>query len=112
MSTSSEDQRRNLEAKEGTTVLETARAHGIEIPTLCNHPDLRPVGSCRLCLVEIGRRQTGHGLHTSSARGLSFKPKLRGWWKCGRRFWNCFWRIMPMPDMPQEIASPPNLRDG
>jgi formate dehydrogenase alpha subunit len=43
-----------LVAREGATILETAQAHGIEIPTLCNHPNLRPVGSCRICLVEIG----------------------------------------------------------
>jgi formate dehydrogenase alpha subunit len=43
-----------IEAREGMTVLLAARAHGIEIPTLCNHPNLSPVGSCRLCLVEIG----------------------------------------------------------
>jgi formate dehydrogenase major subunit/formate dehydrogenase alpha subunit len=42
-----------FEAQEGTTLLQIARQHGIEIPTLCNHPDLRPVGSCRLCLVEV-----------------------------------------------------------
>ncbi len=44
---------RVCEAEEGVTILEAARIHGIEIPTLCNHPDLHPVGSCRLCLVEI-----------------------------------------------------------
>jgi formate dehydrogenase alpha subunit len=42
-----------LEAQEEMTVLEAARAHGIIIPTLCAHPALRPVGSCRLCLVEV-----------------------------------------------------------
>jgi formate dehydrogenase major subunit len=44
---------RPFEAEEGMTVLDVARAHGIEIPTLCHHPDLKPVGSCRLCMVEI-----------------------------------------------------------
>ncbi len=44
---------RVLEVRAGMTVLEAAQLHGIEIPTLCNHPNLRPVGSCRLCLVEI-----------------------------------------------------------
>jgi formate dehydrogenase alpha subunit len=38
---------------EGQTVLEAARENGIIIPTLCNHKDLSPVGSCRLCLVEV-----------------------------------------------------------
>lgn len=36
------------------TVLQTARAHGFEIPTLCYHPDLPSEGHCRLCVVEIG----------------------------------------------------------
>ncbi len=42
-----------IEARPGQTVLEAAREHGITIPTLCYHKDLSPVGSCRLCLVEI-----------------------------------------------------------
>jgi len=36
----------------GTSILEAAGEHGIEIPTLCHHPDLEPYGACRLCLVE------------------------------------------------------------
>jgi formate dehydrogenase major subunit len=44
---------RVLEAQEGVTVLDAAKQHGIEIPTLCNHPNLRPIGSCRICLVEL-----------------------------------------------------------
>ncbi len=42
-----------LTAQPGQTVLEAARAAGIEIPTLCHHKDLSPVGSCRLCSVEV-----------------------------------------------------------
>jgi len=42
-----------VKAKKGMTVLETAEAAGIYIPTLCHHPDLEPYGGCRLCLVEI-----------------------------------------------------------
>ncbi|HSF47829.1 MAG TPA: 2Fe-2S iron-sulfur cluster-binding protein, partial [Burkholderiales bacterium] len=44
---------RRIEASSGQTVLEAARDHGIEIPTLCYHPDLSLEGSCRLCLVEV-----------------------------------------------------------
>jgi len=36
----------------GITVLEAAREAGIEIPTLCYHPDLSLAGSCRVCMVE------------------------------------------------------------
>jgi len=37
----------------GSTVLEAARQAGIYIPALCDHPDLQPIGSCKLCIVEI-----------------------------------------------------------
>lgn len=37
----------------GQTILEVARANGIHIPTLCYHERLKPIGSCRLCLVEV-----------------------------------------------------------
>jgi len=40
-------------AREGMTVLQAAREAGIHIPTLCYHPDLPPLGACRVCLVEI-----------------------------------------------------------
>lgn len=40
-------------AETGQSVLEAARSAGIVIPTLCYHKDLSPVGSCRLCMVEV-----------------------------------------------------------
>jgi heterodisulfide reductase subunit A len=45
-------------AEEGQTILEVAREHKIEIPTLCYHQALSPAGACRLCTVEVydGRR--------------------------------------------------------
>jgi NADH dehydrogenase/NADH:ubiquinone oxidoreductase subunit G len=44
---------RPVEAREGATVLDAARAAGIFIPALCYHPAITPYGACRLCLVEI-----------------------------------------------------------
>lgn len=44
---------REVEARAGWTVLETARQYGIEIPTLCFHESVSPSGACRLCMVEI-----------------------------------------------------------
>jgi formate dehydrogenase major subunit len=38
---------------EGVSVLDAARALGIDIPTLCHDDRLRPIGSCRMCLVQI-----------------------------------------------------------
>ena len=39
---------------EGTTIFDAARALGIEIPALCHDPRLRPVGVCRMCVVDVG----------------------------------------------------------
>ncbi len=44
---------REIETFEGKSVLEAALEAGIYIPHLCSHPDLTPVGGCRLCSVEI-----------------------------------------------------------
>jgi len=47
---------KELEVKEGTTILEVAREQGIKIPTLCYHEDMSAYGACRLCLVEVVKR--------------------------------------------------------
>jgi bidirectional [NiFe] hydrogenase diaphorase subunit len=44
---------RKRKAKRAQTVLEVARESGIDIPTLCYHEALSPIGSCRLCVVEV-----------------------------------------------------------
>jgi len=44
---------RMAEVEEGLTVLEVANQAGIYIPTLCYHEALTPVGSCRVCAVEV-----------------------------------------------------------
>ncbi|HRF48194.1 MAG TPA: molybdopterin-dependent oxidoreductase [Anaerolineales bacterium] len=45
-----------LSVKPGTTALDAALAHDIDIPRLCHHPELKPSGGCRLCLVEVEGR--------------------------------------------------------
>ena len=42
-----------ITARQGQTLLEVAREHGVDIPTLCNIEGLEPLGGCRLCLVEL-----------------------------------------------------------
>lgn len=48
---------RRLGATPGETVLSVARRAGIDIPTLCHHDDLEPVGACRLCTVEVSHEK-------------------------------------------------------
>ena len=47
---------RELQAEEGTTILEAARDNNIYIPSLCHTEAVAPYGACRLCMVEITMR--------------------------------------------------------
>jgi predicted molibdopterin-dependent oxidoreductase YjgC len=40
-------------ADKKSTILEAARSVGIRIPTLCFHEKMNPIGSCRMCVVEV-----------------------------------------------------------
>lgn len=56
---------KKTEVEEGTTVLEAAEKLDIKIPTLCYKKSLSPYGSCRLCLVEIVRKDGTSSIQTS-----------------------------------------------
>jgi predicted molibdopterin-dependent oxidoreductase YjgC len=65
-----------LEVPDGTTVLQAARANGITIPTLCDHPDLTPYGGCRLCVVEVeGARVPQAACTLPAANGLKVRTE-------------------------------------
>jgi NADH-quinone oxidoreductase subunit G len=44
---------RDITVEKGTTVLQAALEHGIQIPYYCYHPALGVDGSCRVCIVKI-----------------------------------------------------------
>jgi len=48
---------KRCEGEEGQTILQIARANGINIPTLCYLEGLTPWGGCRLCVVEVAGNQ-------------------------------------------------------
>jgi len=57
--------------RKGATVLQVAQEAGIYIPALCNDPDLKPYGSCRMCVVEIlGMRGLPTSCNTIAADGM------------------------------------------
>ena len=68
---------REFEAKEKTRVLEVARAHNINIQTLCAHESVSPYGNCRLCVVELttkdGRNRVGPSCIATVEEGLDVK---------------------------------------
>ena len=42
-----------VKADKGSSIFEAAQANGKRIPGLCNMKGLKPVGACRLCMVEV-----------------------------------------------------------
>jgi len=66
--------------QENMTILQVAQQIGIEIPTLCFHPDLSPTGVCRICVVEVEGSQALIGAcHTPITAGMvihTHSPKV------------------------------------
>jgi predicted molibdopterin-dependent oxidoreductase YjgC len=62
---------KEVDFKEGATVLEVAVDNGIYIPTLCTYSGLLPFGACRLCLTKIeNMRGFPPACTTPAAKGM------------------------------------------
>ena len=73
---------REVEFRQGQTIIEAATDSGIDIPHFCWHPSLSVSGNCRVCLVEIEKMPKlaiacatvaaeGMVVHTKSDKALS-----------------------------------------
>lgn len=66
---------------QGTSILDAALAAGIYIPNLCHHPSVKPLGACRLCVVEIeGIPAVQPACSTTAREGMRVStdtPRLR-----------------------------------
>ena len=64
-----------ITAREDMTVLEAALENDIYIPHLCYHPDLKPAGSCRLCMVEIDGGRVDISCKTPVKQGMQIRTE-------------------------------------
>ena len=63
-----------LTVRREMTLLEAAQQANIYVPTLCHHPDLKPSGACRLCIVEIeGMTELSSSCTTAAADGMTVR---------------------------------------
>jgi formate dehydrogenase major subunit len=70
---------RKLSADASQTILDAARAAGIEIPTLCWYPKLPIVGNCRICLVSVeGQPKLLPACATKVAAGMVVTTESHG----------------------------------
>ncbi|RYG30090.1 2Fe-2S iron-sulfur cluster binding domain-containing protein, partial [bacterium] len=46
----------DLDVPKGELIVESAKRLNVEIPVFCYHPRMKPVGMCRMCLVEVASK--------------------------------------------------------
>ena len=61
----------------GTVIVDAAKKINNNIPVFCYHPKLRPVGMCRMCLVEVGTPKVDPATK-QQVKGEDGKPVI-GW---------------------------------
>ena len=77
---------RAVKAGTGQTILEAAKAAGIEIPTLCHHAKLANIGACRMCVVEVdGQRRPVPSCTTPAEPGMVVRTDTPGLWDLRRQ---------------------------
>lgn len=90
---------KKIEAQPGQTVLQAATDAGIYIPNLCFHPNLKPIGSCRLCIVSIENvRGYPIACHMKVADGMVVQTKTE---KLQRLRRNLLWLVLS--NYPKDI---------
>ncbi len=62
---------REITAEDGSTIMEAARQNHIQIPNLCYMQGRHPLGSCRICVVEVeGARSLQASCITKAGNGM------------------------------------------
>ncbi len=70
---------RECRAADGATILDAARAAGIDVPTLCWYPQLPNVGNCRICLVSVeGNPKLVAACATAASAGMVVQTESQG----------------------------------
>ena len=65
-----------VEVPEGSTIMDAIRKAGSYIPALCHHPDLKPVGTCKLCIVAVeGIASYPTACNTPAREGMVVKTR-------------------------------------
>ena len=92
---------KQVTVRPGTTILAAAKEAGIDIPTLCYHKSLLPIGSCRLCLVEVeGYSEPMTACTTLALDGISVTTRSEKLYRMRREFLHLILVSHPL-DCPQ-----------
>jgi formate dehydrogenase major subunit len=73
-----------VDVPEGTTIWEAAKGAGVEIPVLCHDERLRPVGVCRMCVVDVGERVLAASCTREVAQDMNVQTRSEKVERCRR----------------------------
>jgi bidirectional [NiFe] hydrogenase diaphorase subunit len=97
-----------VQAEEGSTLLDVAKFYGLEIPTLCHNEGLTPFGGCRLCVVEIGeglRSKLVSACTYPAEEGLVVRTDSARVWASRRMMIELMLAMAPGSKVLQDLAS-------
>lgn len=106
---------RQIERETSGTILEAALSAGIGIPTLCHHPALEPIGSCRLCTVEIekeGRKRFVTACNYPLEDGLIIRTATPAVLKLRRMIAELLFARCPGEKRIQDLAAEYGIREA
>lgn len=102
-----------VQAEEGSTILEAARFYGFPIPTLCHMEGLSPYGACRLCVVEIGEGDNAKLVSSctySVQEGMKVRTATARVLKARKMVIELLLASCPQSKVVQDIASANNVK--
>jgi len=107
--------------KAGSTIMRAARESGVDVPKLCATDNLKPFGSCRLCLVEVeGRKGYPASCTTPVEEGMKIRTQTEALAKLRRNVMELYISDHPLDCLTcsangdcelQDMAGAVGLRD-
>ncbi|MBP7551079.1 MAG: (2Fe-2S)-binding protein, partial [Gemmatimonadaceae bacterium] len=93
------------DALAGATILDAARALGVDVPTLCWYPKLPTVGNCRICLVSVeGNAKLVPACATPAADGMVIQTESQAAVKNRQGVLSLLLERYPVETIPEDRA--------
>ena len=93
------------DAPAGATILDAARALGVDVPTLCWYPKLPTVGNCRICLVSVeGNAKLVPACATPAADGMVVQTESQAAVKNRQGVLSLLLERYPVETIPEDRA--------
>jgi len=96
---------REVTAEQGKTLLEVAREHGIDIPTICFHEATTANALCRICVVEVeGMRVLQPACIVEAGKGMKVQTRSEKVVRARKTILEMLASTMDLSEAPEVLA--------